>query len=144
MKLAQRMVRTFCVNISASNGQLWTALSESSNDTVRITTRKVTETGQLNGVILSAVSTTWLPYSHFQVFDLLIDEQKRSQVLISELSMLSSHLDLVRFLFESCFFIISNCVSFSSLMSFPMGIRCKRLHILRMDHILETAFLFFA
>uniref|UniRef100_A0A7N0U4G3 START domain-containing protein n=1 Tax=Kalanchoe fedtschenkoi TaxID=63787 RepID=A0A7N0U4G3_KALFE len=80
MKLAYRMIRTFCFNISTSNGQSWTALSDSSDDTIRITTRKVMEPGQPNGVILSAVSTTWLPHSHFQVFDLLRDEHKRAQI----------------------------------------------------------------
>lgn len=81
MKLAQRMIRTFSVNISTSGGQSWTALSDSPEDTVRITTRKVVEPGQPNGVILSAVSTTWLPYPHYRVFDLLRDERRRSQVL---------------------------------------------------------------
>lgn len=80
MKLAQRMIRTFCANISTSGGQSWTALSDSPDDTVRITTRKITEPGQPNGLILSAVSTTWLPYPHNQVFDLLRDEHRRCQL----------------------------------------------------------------
>ncbi|XP_022967186.1 homeobox-leucine zipper protein HDG5-like isoform X2 [Cucurbita maxima] len=80
MKLAQRMIRTFSVNISTSGGQSWTALSESPDDTVRITTRKIIEPGQPNGVILSAVSTTWIPYPHYRVFDLLRDERRRSQL----------------------------------------------------------------
>ncbi|GAB4857867.1 hypothetical protein Ancab_015772 [Ancistrocladus abbreviatus] len=80
MKLAERMIRTFCVNISTSGGQSWTALSDSADDTVRITTRKVTEPGQPNGVILSAVSTTWLPFPHNQVFHLLKNERRRSQL----------------------------------------------------------------
>lgn len=82
MRLAQRMIRTFSVNMSCCSGQSWTALSESVDDTVRITTRKITEPGQPNGVILCAVSTTWLPYPHYHVFDLLRDEQRRSQVLL--------------------------------------------------------------
>ncbi|KAJ9549609.1 hypothetical protein OSB04_022152 [Centaurea solstitialis] len=80
MNLAQRMVRLFCVNITGSCGQSWTALSDSVEDTVRITTRKVTETGQPHGLILTAVSTTWLPHPHYQVFDLLRDERRRSQL----------------------------------------------------------------
>lgn len=80
MNLAQRMIRTFCLNISTSYGQSWTALSESADDTVRITTRRVTEPGQPNGLILSAVSTTWLPYQHKQVFDFLRDERLRAQL----------------------------------------------------------------
>ncbi|XP_043694328.1 homeobox-leucine zipper protein ROC3-like [Telopea speciosissima] len=80
MKLAQRMIRTFCVNISTSGGQSWTSLSDAIEDTVRITTRKNTEPGQPNGLILSAVSTTWLPFPPHQVFDLLRDENRRSQL----------------------------------------------------------------
>ncbi|KAJ6415512.1 hypothetical protein OIU84_004333 [Salix udensis] len=80
MRLAQRMIRTFSLNISTSSGQSWTGLSDSYDDTVRITTRKITEPGQPNGVILSAVSTTWLPYPHYQVFDFLRDEHRRSQL----------------------------------------------------------------
>lgn len=70
----------FSANISTTGGQSWTALSDLAEDTVRITTRKVMEPGQPNGVILSAVSTTWLPYHHDQVFNLLKNEHKRSQV----------------------------------------------------------------
>ncbi|KAE8731929.1 Homeobox-leucine zipper protein ROC3 [Hibiscus syriacus] len=81
MRLAQRMIRTFCVNISSSGGQLWTAIPDSSDDdTVRITTREVTEPGQPNGLILCVVSTTWLPYPHHHVFDLLRDERRRAQL----------------------------------------------------------------
>ncbi|XP_073312971.1 homeobox-leucine zipper protein HDG5 [Primulina huaijiensis] len=80
MNLAQRMIRTFCLNISTSCGQSWTALSDSADDTVRITTRKVVDPGQPNGLILSAVSTTWLPYEHNQVFDFLRDERRRAQL----------------------------------------------------------------
>ncbi|KAK8676516.1 hypothetical protein V6N13_142090 [Hibiscus sabdariffa] len=80
MRLAQRMIRTFCVNISSSSGQLWTAIPDSSDDTVRITTRIVTEPGQPTGLILCAVCTTWLPFPHHQVFDLLRDERHRTQL----------------------------------------------------------------
>jgi hypothetical protein len=80
MKLAQRMTRSFCINISTSSGLIWTALSDSPDDTVRITTRKITDPGQPYGLILSAVSTTWLPCPHYHVFDLLKDERRRSQV----------------------------------------------------------------
>ncbi|KAG0498627.1 hypothetical protein HPP92_003318 [Vanilla planifolia] len=50
------------------------------DDTIRISTRKNTLPGQPNGVILLAVSTTWLPFSYHQVFDLLTDERRRSQL----------------------------------------------------------------
>lgn len=81
MKLSHRMMRTFCFNISCSGGQSWTVLSETSVDTVRITTRKSIDPGQPSGLILCAVSTTWLPFSHQQVFEFLRDERRRSQVV---------------------------------------------------------------
>ncbi|WCJ29084.1 Homeobox-leucine zipper protein HDG5 [Euphorbia peplus] len=81
MRLSQRMITTFSGNISSCSGQVWTALSEIAEDTVRITQRKVTEGfGQPNGLILCAVSTTWLPFSHSLIFDLLRDEHRRSQL----------------------------------------------------------------
>nr|A2ZAI7.2 RecName: Full=Homeobox-leucine zipper protein ROC3; AltName: Full=GLABR 2-like homeobox protein 3; AltName: Full=HD-ZIP protein ROC3; AltName: Full=Homeodomain transcription factor ROC3; AltName: Full=Protein RICE OUTERMOST CELL-SPECIFIC 3 [Oryza sativa Indica Group] len=82
MKLSQRMITTFCANISASGTQSWTALSDSTQDTIRVTTRKNTEPGQPSGVILTAVSTSWLPFTHQQVFELLADEQQRCQLEI--------------------------------------------------------------
>ncbi|KAL8150532.1 hypothetical protein V2J09_020340 [Rumex salicifolius] len=80
MKSAQRMIRMFCTNMSTIDSQSWTALSDLAEDTIRISTRKVTEQGQPNGVILSAVSTTWLPYAHDLVFNLLKNEHKRSEI----------------------------------------------------------------
>lgn len=80
MNLSQRMIRTFSLNISTSCGQSWTALSDSADDTIRITPRKVVEPGEPNGLVLSAVSTTWLPYTHYQVFDFLRDERRRAQL----------------------------------------------------------------
>ncbi|CAH8278025.1 unnamed protein product [Arabidopsis lyrata] len=78
MRLSQRLVKTFCVNMSTAYGQSWTALSETTKDTVRITTRKMCEPGQPTGVVLCAVSTTWLPFSHHQVFDLIRDQHHQS------------------------------------------------------------------
>ncbi|MFS7888403.1 putative transcription factor & lipid binding HD-SAD family [Helianthus anomalus] len=82
MNVAQRMVRMFSLHITGSCGQSWTALSDSVEDTVRITTRKVTGPGQPNGLILTAASTIWLPHPHYQVFDLLRDERRRPQLNI--------------------------------------------------------------
>ncbi|RRT64614.1 hypothetical protein B296_00009437 [Ensete ventricosum] len=59
-RLSQRMITTFCTSVYASGMQSWTALSDSSDDTVRVTTKKNTAPGQPNGVILTAVSTTLL------------------------------------------------------------------------------------
>lgn len=81
MKLSQRMITSFSANISASGSQSWTSLSETTEDTIRVTTRKNTDPGQPSGVILTAVSTSWLPFNHQKVFELLADEQQRCQVL---------------------------------------------------------------
>ncbi|MQL94678.1 hypothetical protein Taro_027338 [Colocasia esculenta] len=80
MKLSHRMVRTFCANICFSSTPSWTALSDAPDDTVRISTRKSVDPGQPSGVILCAVSTIWLPCYHEEVFELLTDEQRRSQL----------------------------------------------------------------
>ncbi|KAF6148540.1 hypothetical protein GIB67_042499 [Kingdonia uniflora] len=79
MRLSQRMIRTFCYNITTSGGQAWTGLTGSTDDSIRITTRKSAAPGQPNGMILCGVSTTWLPFSHDQVFELLRNERRRSQ-----------------------------------------------------------------
>ncbi|XP_020529072.1 homeobox-leucine zipper protein ROC3 isoform X1 [Amborella trichopoda] len=85
MRLAQRMMRIFCINMSGSGGQSWTTLTGGPEDTVRITTRKNTEVGQPIGLILCAITTTWLPVPPHQVFDLLRDDRRRT-----ELDVLSS------------------------------------------------------
>ncbi|KAL5680958.1 hypothetical protein ACJX0J_007343, partial [Zea mays] len=82
MKLSQRMITSFSANISASGSQSWTSLSETTEDTIRVTTRKNTDPGQPSGVILTAVSTSWLPFNHQKVFELLADEQQRCQLEI--------------------------------------------------------------
>ncbi|VVB01373.1 unnamed protein product [Arabis nemorensis] len=74
MRLSQRMVRSFCLNISDSYRQ---SLSGSTKDTVRITSRKVGD-----GLVLCAVSTTFLPFSQLQVFNLLCDDHRRSQEIL--------------------------------------------------------------
>lgn len=135
MKLAQRMIRTFSLNMSTSSGQSWTALSDSPEDTVRITTRKITNPGQPNGVILSAASTTWLPYSHSKVFDLLKDERRRSQVRPSSHFISQQIINSKKCL---TIYIVSSWI-FS-----PMGTLCMKWLILLTAHIQEIASLFCA
>ncbi|CAA7042973.1 unnamed protein product [Microthlaspi erraticum] len=68
MRLSQTMVKSFCY------GQ---AFSESTMDAVRVTRTRRKVCG---GVVLCAVSTKFLPFSHHQVFDLLRDDHVLSQV----------------------------------------------------------------
>lgn len=82
MKLAQRMVTSFCASISTSSGHGWTTLSGLNEAGVRVSVHKSTDPGQPNGVVLSAATTIWLPLPPQTVFNFLKDEANRPQVYI--------------------------------------------------------------
>ncbi|KAJ9167524.1 hypothetical protein P3X46_022170 [Hevea brasiliensis] len=77
MKLAQRMVNSFCASISTSNSHRWTTVSGSNEVGVRV--HKSTDPGQPNGVVLNAATTFWLPVSPQNVFNFFKDERTRPQ-----------------------------------------------------------------
>ncbi|KAF2290118.1 hypothetical protein GH714_002716 [Hevea brasiliensis] len=77
MKLAQRMVNSFCASISTSNSHRWTTVSGMSEVGVRV--HKSTDPGQPNGVVLNAATTFWLPVSPQNVFNFFKDERTRAQ-----------------------------------------------------------------
>ncbi|KDP45798.1 hypothetical protein JCGZ_17405 [Jatropha curcas] len=77
MKLAQRMVNSFCASISTSNRHRWTTVSGSNEVGVRV--HKSTDPGQPNGVVLNAATTFWLPVSPQNVFNFFKDERTRAQ-----------------------------------------------------------------
>ncbi|KAL3512453.1 hypothetical protein ACH5RR_025170 [Cinchona calisaya] len=79
MKLAQRMVRSFCQSINPSNGHQWTTLSGLNEFEVRATLHKSSDPGQPNGVVLSAATTIWLPIPPQHVFNFFRDERTRTQ-----------------------------------------------------------------
>ncbi|XP_047310567.1 homeobox-leucine zipper protein PROTODERMAL FACTOR 2-like [Impatiens glandulifera] len=80
LKLAERMVISFCSGVGASTSQTWTALSGSSDDDVRVMTRKsMDDPGRPPGVVLSAATSFWLPMPPKRVFDFLRDENSRSE-----------------------------------------------------------------
>ncbi|KAF6150738.1 hypothetical protein GIB67_020821 [Kingdonia uniflora] len=79
MKLAQRMVNSFCGSISASSNQRWTTLSGLNDVGVRVMVQKCTDPGQPNGVVLSAATSVWLPISSKNVFNFFKDERNRAQ-----------------------------------------------------------------
>lgn len=139
MKLAQRMVNNFCASISSSNGHRWTTLSGLNEVGVRVTIHKNTDPGQPNGVVLSAATTIWLPVSPQNVFNFFRDERTRPQVgstcLIGIIYILTSNWKLL------CFGNLFVLNFGRSGMFSPMGMPCKRLHILLMVHILVTAYL---
>ncbi|KAJ0921084.1 putative START domain-containing protein [Helianthus annuus] len=62
MKLAERMVLSFCSGVGASTAHTWTALSGSGPDDVRVMTRKsMDDPGRPPGIMLSAATSFWLP-----------------------------------------------------------------------------------
>ncbi|KAM7250931.1 hypothetical protein ACFE04_022814 [Oxalis oulophora] len=79
MKLAQRMVNNFCTSISTSNSHRWTTLSGSNEVGVRVSVHKNTDSGQPNGLVLSAATTFSLPISPQNIFNFFKDERTRSQ-----------------------------------------------------------------
>ncbi|KAK2649981.1 hypothetical protein Ddye_017470 [Dipteronia dyeriana] len=80
LKLAERMVMSFCAGVSASTAHTWTTLSGTGADDVRVMTRKsVDDPGRPPGIVLSAATSFWLPVSPKRVFDFLRDENTRNE-----------------------------------------------------------------
>ncbi|XP_066371669.1 homeobox-leucine zipper protein ROC8-like [Miscanthus floridulus] len=79
MKLSQRMVSSFCASLSSSPLQRWTLLSGTTDVSVRVSTHRSTDSGQPNGVVLSAATSIWLPVPGDHVFAFVRDENARSQ-----------------------------------------------------------------
>ncbi|KAL6990809.1 Homeobox-leucine zipper protein PROTODERMAL FACTOR 2 [Sarracenia purpurea var. burkii] len=80
LKLAERMVMSFCTGVGASTAHTWTTLSGSGADDVRVMTRKsMDDPGRPPGIVLSAATSFWLPVSPKRVFDFLRDENSRSE-----------------------------------------------------------------
>ncbi|KAG2717062.1 hypothetical protein I3843_03G156400 [Carya illinoinensis] len=80
LKLAERMVISFCAGVSASTAHTWTTLSGTGADDVRVMTRKsIDDPGRPPGIVLSAATSFWLPVSPKRVFDFLRDENSRNE-----------------------------------------------------------------
>ncbi|XP_059301480.1 homeobox-leucine zipper protein MERISTEM L1-like [Lycium ferocissimum] len=80
LKLAERMVNSFCAGVGASTAHTWTTLSGSGADDVRVMTRKsIDDPGRPPGIVLSAATSFWLPVSTKRVFDFLRDENSRNE-----------------------------------------------------------------
>ncbi|CAL0303950.1 unnamed protein product [Lupinus luteus] len=81
LKLAERMVISFCAGVSASTTHTWTTLQTGTGaDDVRVMTRKsVDDPGRPPGIVLSAATSFWLPVPMKRVFDFLRDENSRSE-----------------------------------------------------------------
>ncbi|KAG2568989.1 hypothetical protein PVAP13_7NG364900 [Panicum virgatum] len=82
LKLAERMVMSFCGGVTASAAHQWTTLSGSGAEDVRVMTRKsVDDPGRPPGIVLNAATSFWLPVPPKRVFDFLRDESSRSEAL---------------------------------------------------------------
>ncbi|XP_062184242.1 homeobox-leucine zipper protein ROC2 [Phragmites australis] len=80
LKLAERMVMSFCGGVTASAAHQWTTLSGSGAEDVRVMTRKsVDDPGRPPGIVLNAATSFWLPVPPKRVFDFLRDESSRSE-----------------------------------------------------------------
>uniref|UniRef100_A0ACD5V260 Uncharacterized protein n=1 Tax=Avena sativa TaxID=4498 RepID=A0ACD5V260_AVESA len=80
LKLAERMVASFCGGVTASVAHQWTTLSGSGGEDVRVMTRKsVDDPGRPPGIVLNAATSFWLPVAPKRVFDFLRDESSRSE-----------------------------------------------------------------
>lgn len=81
LKLAERMVMSFCTGVGASTALAWTPLSTPGSDDVRVMTRKsMDDPGRPPGIVLSAATSFWLPDSPKRLFDFLRDHNSRSKV----------------------------------------------------------------
>lgn len=81
LKLAERMVASFCGGVTASAAHQWTTLSGSGAEDVRVMTRKsVDDPGRPPGIVLNAATSFWIPVPPKRVFDFLRDETSRSEV----------------------------------------------------------------
>ncbi|GFS29432.1 homeodomain GLABROUS 2 [Actinidia rufa] len=80
LKLAERIVMSFCTGVGASTAHAWTTLSRSGADDVRVMTRKsMDDPGRPPGIVLSAATSFWLPVPPKRVFDFLRNENLRSE-----------------------------------------------------------------
>ncbi|XP_061367522.1 homeobox-leucine zipper protein GLABRA 2-like [Gastrolobium bilobum] len=80
LKLAQRMTWNFCHAVGASSFHTWNKVTGKTGEDIRISSRKnLNDPGEPIGVILSAVSSVWLPVSPNILFDFLRDEARRSE-----------------------------------------------------------------
>ncbi|KAE8714912.1 Homeobox-leucine zipper protein MERISTEM L1 [Hibiscus syriacus] len=80
LKLAERMVTSFCTGVGASTAHAWTTLAATGSDDVRVMTRKsMDDPGRPLGIVLSAATSFWIPVPSKRVFDFLRDENSRSE-----------------------------------------------------------------
>lgn len=79
MKLAQRMVKSFCATFSGSIANKWIMMSRP-NDAYQVFFHKTDASRLAGGEIVSAATSVWLPLHAERLFSFLKDEQNRNLV----------------------------------------------------------------
>ncbi|PPD71867.1 hypothetical protein GOBAR_DD31232 [Gossypium barbadense] len=78
LKLAERMVNSFCTGVGASTAHAWTTLTGS--DEIRVMTRKsIDDPGRPPGIVLSAATSFWVAVPPRKAFNILRSEKFRSE-----------------------------------------------------------------
>ncbi|XP_042432797.1 homeobox-leucine zipper protein ROC8-like [Zingiber officinale] len=79
MKLAQRMVKSFCATFSGSIANKW-IMMPGSNDAYQVYFHKTDTPRLAGGEMVSAATSVWLPLHPERLFSFLKDEQNRNLV----------------------------------------------------------------
>ncbi|KAE8670586.1 Homeobox-leucine zipper protein MERISTEM L1 [Hibiscus syriacus] len=80
LKLAERMVISFCTGVGALTAHTWTTLSTTDSNDVRVMTRKsMDDPGRPPGIVLSAATSFWIPVPPKRAFGFLRDERSRKE-----------------------------------------------------------------
>lgn len=80
LRLAQRMMQSFCTGICGSSVRQWDKLCiDNVSDNVRVMVRQSLDVGEPSGFVLSAATSVWMPVSRSTLFDFLRDWQLRGQ-----------------------------------------------------------------
>ncbi|KAL1834379.1 hypothetical protein ACET3Z_004030 [Daucus carota] len=80
LKLAERMVLTYCTTAGVSTAHMWTTYCESAHGTARIMTKNnLSDPGTPPGIVISGATSFWIPVPPKRVFDFLRDPQLRSK-----------------------------------------------------------------
>lgn len=80
MKLAQRMVKSFCATFSGSIANKWIMMS-GANDAYQVYFHKTDASRLTGGETVSAATSVWLPLHAERLFSFLKDEQNRNLVV---------------------------------------------------------------
>ena len=89
LKLAERMVMSFCSGVGASTAQAWTTVSPAGgHNNTRIMTRKgKDEPGRPSGIVIGAATSFRLPVPPNMFFDWIRSADVRSEVCMHKILM---------------------------------------------------------